>query len=170
LLGEEGQGWFVALNTLAFERGAEGGQAGGLGMVPLRVRQVVDMARVLKLDGKPAIEDPVVRDRLVQFMIEERGLEISQHRQRHPGLTQPRPFAVPMMSKFVMSELRRRLCAFAVSLQGANASLYVGDPDAHLDGDFQRSYMNAFSATVGGGTSQIQMNIMGERVLGLAKG
>jgi len=70
----------------------------------------------------------------------------------------------------VMSELRRRLSAFALSLQGEAGSLYVGDPDALGDGDWQRGYMNAFSATIGGGTSQIQMNILGERVLGLAKG
>ncbi|HEX7479148.1 MAG TPA: acyl-CoA dehydrogenase family protein [Polyangiales bacterium] len=170
LLGEEGQGWSVALTTLMFERGNDGGQAGGLAMVPLRVAQVIELAQVMQRDGKPAIEDPVIREQLVRFAIEERGLELSQYRMRIPSLTQPRPFAIPMMSKLVMSELRRRLCAFAVSLQGEAGNLYVGDPDAWSDGDWQRSYMNAFSATIGGGTSQIQMNILGERVLGLAKG
>jgi alkylation response protein AidB-like acyl-CoA dehydrogenase len=170
LLGDEGQGWATALTTLAFERGAEGGQAGGQSMVALRVSQVAEMARQLERDGKPAIEDSYIRDRLVQLLIEERGLELSQHRMAHPALRQPRPAAVPMMGKLCSSELRRRLSAFAVSLQGANANLYVGDPDAYLDGAWQRSYMNAFSATIGGGTSQIQMNILGERVLGLPKG
>jgi alkylation response protein AidB-like acyl-CoA dehydrogenase len=170
LLGEEGQGWGVALTTLAFERGNDGGQAGGLAMVPLRVAQVIALAQVMQRDGRPAIEDPVIRDQLVRFAIEERGLELSQYRMRIASLTQPRPFAIPMMSKLVMSELRRRLCAFAVSLQGEAGNLYVGDSDAWSDGDWQRSYMNAFSATIGGGTSQIQMNILGERVLGLAKG
>jgi len=170
MLGDEGQGWPVAMTTLAFERGAEGGQAGGLSMVLLRVAQVADMARQLKRDGRPAIEDPWVRDQLVQFLIEERGLDLGPQRVRHAALAQPRPFAVPFMSKLRHSEFRRRLCAFAVSLQGSNANLYVGDPDAYSDGDWQRSYMNAFSATIGGGTSQIQLNILGERVLGLPKG
>jgi alkylation response protein AidB-like acyl-CoA dehydrogenase len=170
LLGDEGQGWMVALTTLAFERGAEGGQAGGLAMVPLRVSQVVEMAQALRPEGRPLLEDPLVRDRLVQFTIEERAMDLSNQRARIAALAQPRPFAVPMMTKLVMSEFRRRLCAFAVSLQGENAALYVGDPDAYSDGDFQRGYMNAFSATIGGGTSQIQMNILGERVLGLGKG
>jgi alkylation response protein AidB-like acyl-CoA dehydrogenase len=170
LLGEEGQGWAIALATLAFERGAEGGQAGGLSMVPLRVAQVIEMAQQLERDGRPVVEDPIVRDQLVRFAIEERGLELSTQRIRHPQLARPRPLAVPLMSKLCHSELRRRLCAFAVSLQGANANLYVGDPDAYADGDWQRSHMNAFSATIGGGTSQIQMNILGERVLGLPKG
>ncbi len=170
LLGREGDGWAVAINVLAFERGAEGGQAGGLAMVPLRVAQVIDVARKLTRDGKPAIDDPLVRERLLQFVIEERGLELSLQRTRIPALAGPRPFAIPMMGKLRVTEFRRRLCAFAVSLQGANANLYVGDPDAYSDGDWQRGYMNAFSATIGGGTSQIQMNIIGERVLGLGKG
>jgi alkylation response protein AidB-like acyl-CoA dehydrogenase len=170
LLGDEGQGWPIAMTVLAFERGAEGGQAGGLAMVPLRVAQVIAMAKELERDGRPAIEDPLIRDQLVRFSIEERGLELAAQRARIATLAQPRPYAVPMMSKLVMSELRRRLCAFAVSLQGSNANLYVGDPDAYSDGDWQRGYMNAFSATIGGGTSQIQMNILGERVLGLPKG
>jgi alkylation response protein AidB-like acyl-CoA dehydrogenase len=170
LLGNEGEGWATAMTTLAFERGAEGGQAGGLSMVPLRVAQVIELARTFKRDGKPAIDDPLIRDRLVQLLIEERGLELGPQRVRHPALAGPRPFAVPVMSKLCHSEFRRRLCAFAVALQGADATLYVGDPDAHDDGDWQRGYMNAFSATIGGGTSQIQLNILGERVLGLPKG
>jgi alkylation response protein AidB-like acyl-CoA dehydrogenase len=170
LLGAEGQGWPIAMTTLAFERGAEGGQAGGLAMVPLRVSQVVAMAQELVRDGRPVIDDPLVRDRLLQLLIEERGLELAVHRSRIEALAQPRPLAVPMMSKLCGSELRRRLCALAVSLQGENANLYVGDPDAYGDGHWQRGYMNAFSATIGGGTSQIQMNILGERVLGLPKG
>jgi alkylation response protein AidB-like acyl-CoA dehydrogenase len=170
LLGDEGQGWMIALTTLSFERGAEGGQAGGQAMVALRVAQVVEMAQKLERDGRPVLEDPLVRDRLVQFLIEERALELSAQRQAHPALLQPWPQALPMMAKLLGSEFRRRLCAFALGLQGTNASLYVGDPDAYADGSWQRSYMNAFSATIGGGTSQIQMNILGERVLGLPKG
>jgi alkylation response protein AidB-like acyl-CoA dehydrogenase len=170
LLGAEGQGWMVALATLAFERGSEGGQAGGLAMVSLRVSQLIDLARTQLRDGKPAIEDPLVQDQLVRFMIEERGLELAHQRLRHPALIQPRPYAVPLMTKLRGSELRRRMCAFAVSLQGANANLYVGDENAPAGGGWQRGYMNAFSMTIGGGTSQIQSNIIGERLLGLAKG
>ena len=85
LLGDEGQGWMVALTTLAFERGAEGGQAGGLAMVPLRVSQVVEMARTLRPEGRPLIEDPLVRDRLVQFAIEERAMELSNQARAHRG-------------------------------------------------------------------------------------
>ncbi len=80
------------------------------------------------------------------------------------------PEAVDTANKLVLSDFRRRLSRFAVSLQGENAKLYAGDPGAVEDGDWQRHYMNAYSVTIGGGTSQIQMNIFGERVLGLDKG
>jgi alkylation response protein AidB-like acyl-CoA dehydrogenase len=87
-----------------------------------------------------------------------------------PGLCRERPDAIGLMRKLVTSEFRRRMSRFAVSLQGEAAKLYVGDPAAYQDGDWQLHYMNAYSVTIGGGTSQIQMKILGERVLGLDKG
>jgi alkylation response protein AidB-like acyl-CoA dehydrogenase len=105
----------------------------------------------------------------VRFTLEERALGLCQVRQRIPALAAERPHAIMMMNKLVGTEFRRRLSRFAVSLQGAGAPFYMGDPDAAAGGHWQRHYMNAFSATIGGGTSQIQKNILGERVLGLAK-
>jgi alkylation response protein AidB-like acyl-CoA dehydrogenase len=169
LIGQEGGGWQVAMTTLAFERGAVGGQAGGQSMVELEVSEVVELARNTMRNGKPIIEDPFVRDRLVGFLMEERSLRLNGSRARVPALTSERPMSIPLSGKLNSSEFRRRLCQFAVSLQGANASLYMGDDDAVDGGRWQRSYYNAFSATIGGGTSQIQKNILGERVLGLPK-
>ena len=54
-------------------------------------------------------------------------------------------------------------------MQGAQSAYYVGEPDAVDGGVWQRAYLNAFSATIGGGTSQIQANIVAEHVLGLPK-
>lgn len=170
VLGTVGEGWSIAMATLMFERGASEGQAGGLAMVPLRVRDVVQLARGCQRDGRPAIDDPLIADQLVRFAMEERAMQLNMVRARNQALTQERPFAILMMAKLTMSEFRRRLSAFAVRLQGANAGRYMGDPHAVAGGEWQRHYMNAFSATIGGGTSQIQKNIIGERLLGLAKG
>jgi len=89
-------------------------------------------------------------------------------RSRVPALATDWPTAVPMSGKLRGSELKRRMCQFALSLQGANGARFVSE-EAIDGGMWQRSYFNAFSATIGGGTSQIQSNIVGERVLGLPK-
>ena len=89
-------------------------------------------------------------------------------RARIPALASDWPAAVSMSGKLRGSELKRRMCKLAISLQGANGARYVS-ADAIDGGMWQRSYLNAFSATIGGGTSQIQKNILGERVLGLPK-
>jgi alkylation response protein AidB-like acyl-CoA dehydrogenase len=170
VLGEEGQGWAIAMATLAFERGAAERTAGGLDMVVLRVRDLVEMARECRRDGRPAIEDPLVRDGLTRFLVEERAMLLNHERKRIPGLQGDYPEAIDTSNKLMISEFRRRLSRYAVSLQGETAKLYEGDPASVEDGDWQRHYMNAYSATIGGGTSQIQMNIVGERVLGLDKG
>ncbi|MBV1880708.1 MAG: acyl-CoA dehydrogenase family protein [Pseudomonadales bacterium] len=170
MVGAEGMGWQVAMATLAFERGASTGQAGGQSMVMLEASQVVDLARRAKRDGKPAIEDPIVRDKIVQFLITERALLLNEKRRSVGALNAERPFAIPLASKLQYSEFRRELCQFAVSLQGSEATLYYGDEQAIDSGFWQRAYFNAFSATIGGGTSEIQRNILGERVLGLPKG
>ena len=168
LFGGEGEGWKVAMLTLTFERGASGGQAGGLSSMDMNIGDVVELARRAKRNGKPAIEDPLIRDELVSLMIESRGNQMMGVRSAIPALRSDWPDAVAMSGKLRGSELKRRMCKLAISLQGANGARYVA-ADAIDGGMWQRSYLNAFSATIGGGTSQIQKNILGERVLGLPK-
>jgi alkylation response protein AidB-like acyl-CoA dehydrogenase len=169
LMGQEGEGWKIAMLTLTFERGAAGGQAGGLSMVPVGVDDVVHLARTTNRDGRPAIEDPIVRDRLVQYLIDAQGDRLTGARARIQALCNEYPLAIALSGKLRGSEHRRALCQFALSLEGANAVRWVGDADARDGGKWQRSYFNAFSATIGGGTSQVQANIVAERVLGLPK-
>jgi len=169
LIGEEGGGWQVAMKTLTFERAVSGGQAGGVASMTVSATEVVDLARHAMRDGRPAILDPLVRDQLVSFLMEERGMALNNSRSKIPALISERPASIALSRKLTGSEWRRRLNQFAVTLQGANASRYVGDGDAVDRGRWQRGYFNAFSGTIGGGTSQIQKNIVGERVLGLPK-
>ncbi len=170
LMGEEGQGWQIAMTTLTFERGASGGQAGGLSMMSIGVDDVVELARRSQRDGRPVLDDPLIRDQLVRFVIEARGDRLCAKRAAIPALVSERPASIPLSSKLRTTEHRRRLFQFALSLMGAQGALWVGDPQASDGGRWQRSYFNAFSATIGGGTSQVQANIVGERVLGLPKG
>ena len=168
MLGNEGEGWSVAMRTLMFERGAVGGQAGGLSMMDLNINDIVELARRAYRNGRPAIEDPLTRDELVKLVIEAKGNALMGSKAKIPALSQSYPNAVPMSGKLRGSELKRKMTRFALSLQGANGARFIGD-DALDGGKWQRSYLNAFSGTIGGGTSQIQKNILGDRVLGLPK-
>jgi alkylation response protein AidB-like acyl-CoA dehydrogenase len=168
IIGGEGEGWQVAMTTLTFERGATGGQAGGLAAMDMNVNDIVELARRARRNGKPAIEDPLIRDELVQLIIDSQGNRMMSARARIPALVSERPAAIPMSGKLRGSELKQRMTKLAVSLQGMNGARYVS-ANAVDGGKWQRSYFNSFSSTIGGGTSQIQKNILGERVLGLPK-
>ena len=170
LVGEEGQGWMVAMKTLEYERGAKVNPVGGYFVKEMDVMGVVDMARSAKRGGKPVLDDPVMRDRLVDYMIEIQALNLNNQRRRMAPLTSDRPMGLALMNKFARTELVRELTEFSLQFQGTRAGYYVGDENAVDDGYWHRSYLNSFSATIGGGTSQIQKNIIGEHVLGLPKG
>jgi hypothetical protein len=77
--------------------------------------------------------------------------------------------ALPLMSKLASSEWGQRLAELACEMLGTDAALWLGDPNAPFSAEWPRAYMNSFGYTIGGGTSEIQRNILGERVLGLPK-
>ncbi|MFC1885904.1 acyl-CoA dehydrogenase family protein [Thermodesulfobacteriota bacterium] len=169
LMGEEGQGWNIAMQTLQFERSAEGGQATQYFHEQVTVEDLIHSAKTIMRDGRPLLKDPVVRNNLVKFLIEEKALKLSTMRAEIPALCSDYPLALPLSYKLRRTEFARRMRQYAISLQGAKGGLYVGDADAIEGGFWQRSYFNSFSATIGGGTSQIQANIVGEHVLRLPK-
>lgn len=170
LLGAEGDGWRLAIMTLAFERGAaEGSALGGPVGLGGGVERLVALARASRRNGRPASEDPYLRDRIAQLAIEEEALRASAQRYKVPGLTEDRPMALPFMAKVASCEHSQRLAALAQEIEGPAAQYAFGAEHALENGHWQRAYMNSFGFTIGGGTSEIQRNIIGERVLGLAK-
>ncbi len=168
-MGEEGQGWKIAMRTLQYERGAEAGAAGGIAIIPISTQDLLAMAADQQRDGQPVLQDPSSRDQLVQLMIEEKAIRLSDARADIPALCTDYPFSLPLSNKLRTSEWSRRMRQYAVSLQGNAGSRYVGDARAIEGGFWQRAYLNNFSVTIGGGTSQIQANIVGEHILGLPK-
>jgi alkylation response protein AidB-like acyl-CoA dehydrogenase len=169
LLGELGQGWQVAMTTLTHERGAADGSGGGSLGASEGVRQVADLATRVRRHGRPAAADPAMRERLADLWIREEALRLASLRARVPGLNQERPLALRLMNKLVFSEFAQDLADVACELEGPAATLWLGDPNAPDRAEWPRAYMNSFGMTIGGGTSEIQRNILGERVLGLPK-
>jgi len=169
LMGAEGDGWKVAMRTLEYERGARGGQAGGYVQTPTNAWAVLDLAKRMQRGGAPALDDPDIRSQMVDFILEIQSLELCRQRIAVPALNEDHPAGLALSSKLMNTEFVRRINEFAITLTGAHGAYYVGDENAVDDGVWTRAYLNAFSATIGGGTSQIQHNIVGEHVLGLAK-
>lgn len=169
IMGDEGQGWLVAMKTLEYERGAKVNLAGGSFAKEMDVMEILDLARSAQRGGKPLLDDPVMRDKLVEFLIDAQALNLNNARRRMAPLNQDRPMGLSLMNKLARTELVRELTQFALQFQGTKAGYYVGDENAVDGGFWHRSYLNSFSATIGGGTSEIQRNIIGEHVLGLPK-
>ncbi len=169
LMGAEGEGWKVAMRTLEYERGARPGAAGGYTISQTDPLEIVGLAKRAVRNGKPALEDPVMRDKLVAKIIDGQGMMANNERAKISALCAERPLALPLASKLTFTEYAREVGELALELEGAQAGYYVGEDSSRENGYWQRSYLNAFSATIGGGTSQIQRNIVGEHVLGLAK-
>lgn len=169
LIGGEGNGWKMAMLTLTYERSVTGGQAAPYSMSPLPAELLVGLAEDIERDGMPALADPQIRDQIVQLLMEWRGITLSGVRKNIPALVQERPHSLGLSGKLRTTELRRRIGQFGTTLQGPMGGLAMGDSEAMERGQWPRSYMNAFSATIGGGPSQIQSNIVAERVLGLPK-
>ena len=76
---------------------------------------------------------------------------------------------LPLQSKLVISEFHQHNARLGVEIAGAHASLYKLDEAAPDGGYWPLSYMNSYGHTIAAGTNEIQRNILGERVLGLAK-
>ena len=169
LFGGEGNGWSMAMKTLEYERGAKVKPVGGYFVKELDVMQIVELAKNSTRGGKPLLHDPVMRDKMTQFMIDIQALNLNNTRRRMPQLMQDRPMGLPLMNKLARTDLIQRLTEFSLEFQGSKAGYYVGDENAVDDGYWHRSYLNSFSSTIGGGTSQIQRNIIAEHALGLPK-
>jgi alkylation response protein AidB-like acyl-CoA dehydrogenase len=169
MIGGEGNGWKMAMLTLTYERAVTGGQGAGYSLSPLPATMLIELAKDIERDGAPALKDPAIRDELVQLLIEQRALDLTRGMGVISALVQERPMSLGLSSKLRFTELRRKVGHFGITLQGPNGGLFMGDDEAVSGGYWQRAYMNSFSATIGGGPSQIQSNIIAERVLGLPK-
>jgi len=168
LLGGEGKGWAVAMTTLSSERGATEG-AGRSGADPRSlVQDLVALARSSLRDGQPAANDPAIRDAIMQQAIVAEGLNQNAKRSKVPALTS-HPMRLPLQSKVTSSEFTQKTARLGVEIAGPLSTLYKNDPKAPDAGRWPLSYMNSYGSTIAAGTSEIQRNILGERVLGLPK-
>jgi alkylation response protein AidB-like acyl-CoA dehydrogenase len=165
LVGPKNRGWEVAVTTLMFERtGMAGREMGG------QVEELARLAQRLRRNGTSAWEDASVRQQIAGFACEAAALRCSNLRQLTRRLKGLPPGPEGSASKLMNSELNLRIMKFAMELLGPYAQLDAQSPFAQDRGKWLYKMLAARALTIAGGTSEIQHNIIGERVLGLPKG
>ncbi|MEM7140654.1 MAG: acyl-CoA dehydrogenase family protein [Actinomycetota bacterium] len=160
-IGELGDGWRLASQLLTFERGA--GSGAGSSKPSMGIGRSVDALRT----RYSPVADSVLRDRLTQAYIADRVSGWTGARAaalRKAGRSSARPSIV---LKALRSETLQRLQELSLDLEGISAiALDAGDRWADTSA---YGFLRTRSATISGGSSQIQRNIIGEKVLGLPR-
>jgi alkylation response protein AidB-like acyl-CoA dehydrogenase len=160
-----GKGWFVANATLKHERGMLGdpNQAG------TRLKAIVTLMQDESVDGRRLMDNPAMRDRLLKLQARVHAMEFHGLRLLTAGLKGEDPGVARLIVKLMGCELNHQLAAFAIDALGELGILYAGSPHLRNAGNWQSSYMFDLGLIIGGGTAQIQKNIISERGLGMPR-
>jgi alkylation response protein AidB-like acyl-CoA dehydrogenase len=167
LVGKLNDGWHVANTTLANERGT--GALALLVRFGTQFQELVDVARSAQRNGRPAVADPVVRQRLAEYYIDLQRLKYNVYRGFSAVIKGGKPGPEGSIQKLLWSELSQKIQEFAVELQGPGAQLAFKEPHAMAGGYHQRLFLRSRADTIYAGTSEIQRNIVAQRVLGLPR-
>ncbi|MGH7933828.1 MAG: acyl-CoA dehydrogenase family protein [Candidatus Binataceae bacterium] len=166
LLGPLNAGWQVLVSTLMHERFGISETIGGTEVV---LAQLIELAKLVRLNGNRAAEDDEIRQQIAQFTIEVNAKKYNGLRAMTKRLKGQQPGAESSIGKLVSTELLQRMTKFAARLLGPYAFLERRSRFAP-DGDWMRRILQVESMTIAGGTSSVQKNMIGERVLQLPKG
>lgn len=166
LLGAPGAGWTIAMGIVAHERGPM-----WTFVFQRKIRrsltQLIQLVREHPASGG-ALRDPMVRQRLAQAHIEVELLRLSGYRSLTTLLRTGHPGPESSLEKVLGSETDQRLQDLALDLFGAYGGLRDGD-EALAGGGIPRQFLYARSETIMGGTSEIQRNVIAQRILGLPR-
>ncbi len=161
-LGEVGQGWQVALTTLMNERASIGAGGGGT-----KFDSVKKLAKSVRIDGKPAIEDSHVRAKLASWYVQEAGLKYTIYRTLSALSRGDIPGPENSIGKYVGGKKSQDMASFAIDLLEQQGIVRDRDQDEAFQALFQDTYMAIPGMRIAGGTDEIMANIIAERVLGL---
>jgi len=166
LLGPLNMGWQVLVATLMHERFGIGETLGGTEQL---LHILVQVAKAVQLNGRPAIEDNDIRQQMAQFAIETTAKKYNGLRSLSKRLKGQQPGPEASISKLLSTDLGQRMTKFITRLLGEYALLEGHTPFAP-EGDWMRRILYSESLTIAGGTSPVQKNMIGERILLLPKG
>ena len=164
IIGELDKGWHVMIALMLHERTGIGAE---LFTLEKRFEDLVDMTKNYNRNGKSLIEDSFIRQKMANFYTRFRGSLLNYYRNLTTTLKNGHPGPESSIDKLAVSELTKEMAAFAVSIQGPRGMLWK--EDAPVDTTWENEFLFTFGQTIGGGTSEVQRNTIGERVLGLPK-
>jgi alkylation response protein AidB-like acyl-CoA dehydrogenase len=168
LVGAMNSGWSIAMTTLTFERGPEEALYRQV-KFKYDLDRLIDYARRTTRNGAPIAADPVARQKIAAAAMEVELLRLNILRAFSKVLNGKELGPEASFTKLYWSHMWTRLAELAVELQGPSAPLMADDPAGLLGGTAQFNLLTSKASTIYSGTSEVQRNIIGERVLGLPK-
>jgi alkylation response protein AidB-like acyl-CoA dehydrogenase len=166
VVGELNDGWSVAMSTLGFERGT----AFMEGQIRLhqQVEELVDLAHDVRgPDGRrAAADDDEIARRLADARAQVAALRAMTFAVVSRNARTPTPGAEGSMVKLYFADVKQSVSRLTMDVLGAGGLRFVHHQNP---GGHSGEYMYSYSASIGGGTSEIQRNIIGDRVLGLPR-
>ena len=165
VVGGRGRGWFVANTTLKHERG----MLGDPNATEARLNALIELMKTEIVDGETLIANPIFRDRLMQLQGRVLAMKFNGLRLLTSQLTQESVGIAGLIVKLQGCELNHQLAALAIDALGELGILYTDGPHLRAKGRWQWNYMFDLGLIIGGGTAQIQKNIISERGLGMPR-
>ena len=166
IVGKRGEGWSVANATLSHERGSLSDPNAMMN----RLNSLIKRMGEETINGEKIIENAVFRDKLMKIQGKVIAFQSNSLRVLSAKLNKHQNVKIAgMIQKLVGTELRHELEGFALDVMGELGTLYENSPNLRDGGSWQVGYMYFLGLIIGGGTSQIQKNIISERGLGMPK-
>ncbi len=165
MVGELNRGWYVAMATLEWERSGVGASVQRL----RTIEDIIKIAKSMKRHGKPLTADPVVRNKLAQFYVEANAIKYTGLRAATRQLRGERPGPEGVVGHVFNAEYSKRLQHYVMDLLGPYSQLVRGAKNAYEHGRWGRSFLAAPGGSIATGTSEINRNVVAQRVLGLPR-
>lgn len=166
IVGQRGQGWQVANAILGHERGS----LAPPDVAENRLNGIVELMKTETVGGQRVMDNPIFRDRLMKLQGEVLAMRFNDMRLLSARINKGQDAGLAgMIVKLQGTELRHDLEGFAIDVLGEIGLAYEDNPYLRGNGSWQYQYMYYLGLIIGGGTSQIQKNIIGERGLGLPR-
>ena len=166
IIGKRGEGWAVANATLGHERGSLTDPNATMN----RLNMLIDRMKQETINGEKVINNPAYRDKLIKLQGKVMAFQSNSLRVLSAKLNQGQNVKMAgMIQKLIGTELRHELEGFGIDVMGELGTLYDGSPNLRDGGSWQFTYMYYLGLIIGGGTSQIQKNIISERGLGMPR-